>query len=389
MREVAILGVSMTKFGKLLGTSLRDIAAEAILAAVKDAGISLKDIDMAHVGNGLQGLITGQEGIRGQILLQEVGLGGIPVINVENACASGTTALFTGWMAIASGYADNVLVLGAEKLFCGDTVKSITALSTDANVELEGRIGFSFPAFYALSIKKHMEKYGTTQEQIAKVCAKNHSNGSLNPNAQYRKTFTIDEIINARVICWPITLPMASPMSDGASALILTTKEKAKRHTAEPIMVAALEMGSARPYDTLDSNRPDLVEILAKRAYESAGIGPEDVGVVEMHDAMSSAEIYRYEYLGLCKKGDGGKFIDDGISTLTGKHPVNTSGGLESKGHPIGATGPAMIAELVWQMRGKAGDRQVKPYPKIGLAQNGGGGVEGETACQTIAIVKR
>lgn len=389
MREVAVVGVSMTKFGKLINKSLREIAAEAILEAVKDANIGLKEIQMAYVGNGLQGLITGQEGIRGEILLQEVGIGEIPIINVENACASGTTAFFTGWMAVASGYADVVLILGAEKLFCGDTPKSISALAADSDVEMEGRIGFSFPAFYALTIRRHMDKYGTTQEQIAKVCAKNHRNGSLNPLAQYRKVFTIEEILNARVICWPITLPMAAPMSDGASALILTSKQAAKKHTAEPITVAACELASARPYDMYDPERPDLIEILSKRAYEKAGIGPQDVRVIEMHNAMSSAEIYRYEYLGLCKKGEGGRFIDEGTPELTGKHPVNTSGGLESKGHPIGATGPAMIAELVWQMRGHGGERQLNPRPMVGLAQNGGGGVGGETACQTITILKR
>ena len=389
MREVAILGVSMTKFGKQIERSLRSISAEAVLEAAKDAEISLKDVEMAYVGNGLQGLITGQEGVRGQVLLQEVGIGGIPIINVENACASGTTALFSGWMAVASGYADIVLVLGAEKLFCGDTPKSISALASDSDSEFEGRAGFSFPAYYALTIRKHMEKYGTTQEQLAKICVKNHKNGSLNPHAQYRKVFTIEEVLTAREVCWPITLPMAAPMGDGASALILTSSEIARRHTTEPVFIADSQIASTRPYDSFDVDRPDMIEILAKKIYEKAGIGPEDLGVIEVHDAMSSAEIYRYEALGLCKKGEGGKYIDDGAPELTGKHPVNTSGGLESKGHPIGATGPAMAAEIVWQLRGQAGERQVQPRPKVGLLQNGGGLVGGETACQTLNLFKR
>lgn len=389
MREVAVLGVYMTKFGKHLNRSLRSLGQEAILGAVKDAGISLKDIQIAYVGNGMAGLITGQEGVRGQVVLNEVGLEGLPIINVENACASGTTALFGANLSVASGYCDVALVLGVEKLYCGNTNKSLSALAADSDVEMEGRMGFLFPARYAMSIKEHMDKYGTTREQIAKVCVKNHKNGSQNPYAQYRKEVTIDEVLGSRVICDPVTLLMCAPIGDGAAAVIVTDIDKAKRCTTEPITIASLVLKSGRTVNPKDPNRVSIYERTAREAYHQASIGPEDLDVIELHNAASPAELLRYEDFLLCEKGEAGRLIDEGRTEIAGSIPCNPSGGLEAKGHPVGATGPGQVTEVVWQMRGQAGTRQINPRPKVGMVQNGGGLVGGEPAAMTVTILQR
>ncbi|MBL7061858.1 MAG: thiolase family protein [Dehalococcoidia bacterium] len=390
MREVAVSGVSMTRFGKYMEKGLRELSAEVILGAANDAGIDLKDIQFASVGNSLAGLITGQESVRGQVILKEVGLGGIPVTNVENACATSSTAFFECWMAVASGYCDVALALGVEKLFCGDTARSNAALATCIDVDVEGRMGFSFLGWYAAEARSHMETYGTTQEQMAKVSVKSHKNGSLNPYAQYQKEVSIEEVLSSRPIAWPITLLMCAPIGDGAAAAILTSKDIARRHTSEPITIASSELTSGR---ILDCRRAEsagaLTEMLAKKSYEKSGIGPEDLGVVELHDAFSPAEISIYEDLGLCNRGEGGRLVDEGKTEIGGTIPVNTSGGLAAKGHPVGATGIAMITEIVWQLRGLAGKRQVEPRPKVGLVQNGGGLVAGEYAADAIHILKR
>jgi len=389
MREVAVSGVSMTKFAKHIDRSLRDLGQEAILGAVRDADISLKDIQVAYVGNGLAGLLTGQEGVRGQVILKEVGLQELPIINVEGACASGSLAVFQAWMAVASGYCDTALALGVEKMYVGDTAKTSAALATDSDIDMEGRLGFLFPAYYAMRIKRHMDQYGTTREQIAKVTVKNHKNGCLNPYAQYQKEVTVEEVLNSRVIAWPITLLMCCPIGDGASAAILTTKEIARRHTTEPVTIASLAVKSGRIFNPNDPNWVDICELTANQAYEEAGVGPEDVGAVELHAAACSGELIRMEHLGLCKKGESGKLVDEGATELTGRIPVNPSGGMDSKGHPIGATGVGQMTEIVWQLRGQAGARQVNPLPKIGLVHNGGGMVAGEPAIQTVTVLKR
>lgn len=389
MRKVAILGVCMTKFGKHLDRSLRDLGREAILGAVKDAGVSLKDIQIAYVGSGLAGLITGQEGVRGQVILKEVGLEGLPIINVENACASGTTALFGAWMSVTSGYCDVALALGVEKLYCGDTAKSLKALATDSDVEMEGRMGFLFPFRYSTTIREHMKKYGTTREQIAKVCVKSHKNGSLNPYAQYQNEVTIEEVLNSRIICDPVTLLMCCPIGDGASALILTSMDVAKRYTNKPIIISSIVLQSGKTVNLKNPEPMNIYERTSRKAYEQAGVGPEDLDIVELHDAATPAELLRYEDFGLCKKGEAGRMVDEGRTEITGDIPCNTSGGLVAKGHPLGATGPGQVTEIVWQMRGQAGPRQIKPIPKIGMLQNGGGLVGGEPAIMSVTILKR
>ena len=386
MRNVVVLGVAMTKFGKSIDKTLPDLGTEAVLGAVNDAGISIKDIQIAHVGNLMAGVLSGQFSNLGQAVLWDIGLGGIPIFNEENACASSICAFFGAWMAVASGYADVALALGVEKMY-GSRAGKAGEMLAGTGIELDTVMG-RLPVFkYAKDIKDHMREYGTTQEQIAMVSVKNHKNGSLNPYAQYRDIFTLDDVMNSRVILWPFTLLMIAPIGDGASALILTSEDVARKHTTKPVYVADIEITSPVAED-LSTNQLDDVEMLSKRAYEKTGIGPQDVGVVELHEAMSSAEILRYELLGFCPKGEGGRFIEEGKSEITGTTPVNTSGGLEAKGHPVGATGCAMITQLTWQLRGDAGDMQVNPVPKVGLAQNGGGFMFSKTACQTISLLK-
>ena len=389
MREVAVVGVYMTKFGKYLDRSLRDLGKEAVLGAVRDAGMSLRDIKIAYVANGMAGLITGQEGVRGQVILKEVGLEGLPILNVENACGSGTTAVFGAWLSVASGFCDVALALGVEKLYCGNTNKSMAALAADSDVEMEGRMGFLFPARYAMSIARHMDKYGTTREQIAKVSVKNHKNGSLNPYAQHQKVVSVAEVLNSRVICDPVTLLMCCPIGDGASAVILADKKTARRLTSKPITIAALALQSGRTPDIRAPEGPNIYERTVHQAYEQAAVGPQDLEVIELHAAASPAELLRYEDFGLCRKGEAGRMIDEGKTDIGGKIPCNPSGGLEAKGHPVGATGGAQITEVVWQMRGQAGKRQIDPIPKLGMVHNGGGLVGGEPAIMTATILKR
>jgi acetyl-CoA acetyltransferase len=316
-------------------------------------------------------------------------LEGIPIVNVENACCSSTTALYGAWLEVASGHYDVALAVRYEKLFCGNTQKSQLATSSDSDMEVEGRMGFTFIGRYAMDMLAYMDKYGLTREQLAKVCVKNHKNGSLNPYAQYHKIFTAEEILNSRILCYPVTLYMMCPFGDGASATIVTTKEIARRHTSKPITIASLVLESGRTQDVRYPDRPNIYERITKEAYEQAGIGPEDLGAIELHDACTASEILHYDDFGLCEKGGAARLIEEGATEIGGRIPVNTSGGLESKGHPVGATGLGMLTEVVWQMRGECGARQIPEPPKVAMTQNGGGLVAGETAAQMITIVKR
>ena len=392
MRDVVVVGVGMHPFGKFLDKSLKELARTAIWNALKDADMGPKDIQVAYIGNSLAGLITGQEGVRGQTVMRDSGFSGIPVINVENACASATTAFRGAWLEVASGNADVALAVGMEKMFLNDTSKSLQALIADSEVEL-AKMGIQFTAYYAISpeynLKKYMKDYNVTQEHFAKVTVKNSQNGSLNPYAQHRKPLTVQDVVNSRMIAYPLTLYMCSSMGDGAAAAIVCTPEVARRFSSKPqvhVAACALRSGMFRRPD--DTETPSSVSLVSRQAYEKAGIGPEDVDVAEVHDAMAPAELLIYEELGFCKKGEAKRLIDEGVTSLHGAKPVNPSGGLAAKGHPVGATGLAQISEIVWQLRGEAGPRQVA-NPKVGLTENVGGVVDGESAAFTTTILKR
>jgi acetyl-CoA acetyltransferase len=414
MRQVAIIGAGMTRFGKFLDRSLKDLGREAVEETLRSAGMEKSQIEAAVVGNATAGLITGQECIRGQVILREMGFGDIPIINTENACASSSTAFHLAWLYVASGMYDVALALGVEKLYHEDKRRSYQAIGAAVDVELvqqilarmqevaaakakeaatgpggapggagAGQSRSMFMDIYAALARNHMQKYGTTKEQFGRVAVKNHYHGSLNPHAQYRERYTLEEILNSPLVAEPLTRLMCSPIGDGAAALVVTTAEKARQYTTKPVLVRASVLGSGKD---LAPDEPTAGARVARRAYEAAGIGPEDVNVIELHDATAPAEIVIYEELGLCPLGEGGRLMDSGYTELGGKVPVNTSGGLLSKGHPIGATGTGQICEIFWQLRGECGDRQVEGA-KVGLTENGGGMVRGEPAAVSVHIL--
>jgi acetyl-CoA acyltransferase len=384
LREAYVLGVSMTRFGKFLDKTLQDLAYDPIWNAIHESNIDPNDIDIAFVGNAYAGLITGQESVRGQVILREAGISRIPILNVENACASGSTAFYLAQRAVASGQAELALAVGVEKLFCDDTGKSLKALATSSDQEIEGRMGILFAGIYAMRVRAHMERYGITREQLARVAVKNHDHGALNPHAQYRNRVTVEEVLGSRMIADPITLLMTCPLGDGGAALLIGTNEMARRMGKRPVRIGSTVLGS---FGFTRKDEPRITARVSRKAYQEAGVSPRDIQVAELHDAVAPVELFLYEELGFCGLGESGRMIDEGITWLGGKLPVNTSGGLTAKGHPAGATGLAQVAEIVWQMRGEAGERQINPAPNVGLVENGGGNVAGETAVVAVHIL--
>lgn len=386
MRDVSIIGVGMTRFGKFEDQTTKDLGREAFWNVIEDANISPKDIEVAYVANAVGQQLTELKGTVGQHVLTSAGVFGIPVINVENACSGGTTALRGAFMEVASGSCDIALAMGVEKLFCGDSAKSAQTMAAGT---IYAKYGFIFVAQYAMELKKWMEKSGATKEHFAKVTVKNTYNGSLNPKAQFQKAMTMEQVLNSRVIAEPLTQFMCSTMADGAAAAILCSKDMASRFTSKPLIdIAACELVSGT-FPFSEESHEKIATRAARKAYEKAGIGPEDVDVVEVHDAMAPAELRIYEELNLCKPGEAVRLIDEGITALTGKMPVNPSGGLAAKGHPISATGLAQIYEIVLQLRGEAGRRQITNDPKIGMTENAGGWVMNDNAACAVTILKR
>ncbi len=397
MREVIVAGVGVHSFGKFIDKSLKELGQVAVKSALDDAGLTPKDIQVAFFGNAYGGLITGQESVRGQTVFLYSGISEIPVINVENACASGSSAFREAWLSVASGLYDVALALGAEKLYCDNTPRTMAAIATSSDMEVVGDTGWSFPVNYALNIRLYMEAYGATREHFAKVVVKNTKNGALNPHAQFHKPMTMEEVLKAREVCYPLTLYMCSAIGDGAAAAVLCSRQVAEKYAKKPfISVAASSLASAgfRNEPKKPSVQGSAGQRASRLAYEQAGIGPNDLDVIEVHDAFSPAELQAYEEIGLCADGEGKRLIDEGKTEIGGEIPVNTSGGLASKGHPVGATGLAQIAEVVWQLRGQAGPRQVEGRnkrrgPVLGLTHNGGGVLEGDAAAMAIHILKR
>jgi len=375
----------MSNFGKHLDKSLKDLCYDPIWEAIRDSRVDPHAIDIAFVGNAYAGILQGQESVRGQVIMREAGITGIPIINVENACASGSTAFYLAHRAVAAGQAELALAVGVEKLFCGDTPTSLKALSTSTDVGLEGQMGMLFAGIYAMRLRGYMEKYGITREQLAAVAAKNHLHGSLNPHSQYRKPYTIEEILASRTIADPITLLMTCPLGDGAAALLIGTREMAERMGKRPVKVGASVLGS---FDISGREQLSIANRVSRKAYAEAGVTAGEIQVAEIHDAVAPIELYLYEELGFCEPGGSGRLIDEGATRFDGRLPVNTSGGLTAKGHPAGATGLAQAAEIAWQMRGEAGERQIKPAPNVGMTENGGGNMAGETAIVAVNILQ-
>ncbi len=415
--DVYIVGVGMIRFGKYPEKSIKQMTAEVLDAVLKDCSLDKKDIQAAWFSNSFWGIITGQHSIRGQVALTPLGIQGIPVMNVENACAGATSALHGAYLGIKAGQYDIALAIGVEKMynpenkqamfemfmsnadvefiravieaFQADERKKAQEAAARGEVKAEGGGGGRSPFMdiYAMAARMHMEKYGTTQRQLAVIAAKNHYHASLNPLAQYQVNMSVEEVLADRLVAYPLTRAMCAPMGDGASAAILCSERALKRiPDARPVRILASVLTSG---SLPEGGEMDLIgKRLSAEAYEKAGVGPEDIDVAEVHDATAFGELLQTEELGFCGEGEGGPFAESGATKLGGKLPINTSGGLECRGHPIGASGIAQIHELVTQLRWEAGKRQVEGA-RIALSENGGGFIGTGEAAMCIHILER
>jgi acetyl-CoA acyltransferase len=394
MRKAVIGGTGITPFGKFLDSGVRPLAERAVADALKDAAVGIDDIEMVFFGNAAGGLLTGQECVRGQVALRHTGLLGKPIVNVENACASSSTAFRLAHMAVASGAAEIVLALGAEKMSNDDRTKPIKALESAADLdelaELQRRIspdgagtGSVFMDLYASVARNYMTESGATAEDFARVSVKQRHAGALNPIAQFRADVDVAEVLASRMIADPITLMMCSSIGDGAAALVVMSAEAAQKRDILPVEILACEIRSGQGDDP---KAPPVATAASRAAFEAAGLGPEDLDVVELHDAAAPAEYILSEQLGLCRPGEAISLLRSGRTSLGGDMPINPSGGLISKGHPIGATGAAQLVELADQLRGRAGARQAEGA-RIALAENGGGWIGNDAATATVTIL--
>ena len=420
--KVYIIGVGMIKFGKHLDLGIKQMTGQALDLVLKDAGLEMKDLEAAWFSNTGWGISAYQHGIRGQVALSANGLDKIPMTNVENACASGSTAFHNGWAAIKAGIYDCVLAIGAEKMYfvvdpkdrgrsfegfiSGTDVEETRAMmekqkeaarlkkeqmerearEKGEEIKEEPKGGHSiFMDFYGAGARRHMKDYGTTQRQLAVIAAKAHNNSVLNPLAQYTFPQTVEQVMQDRVVSFPLTRAMCAPIGDGAAAAILCSEGFLKKHSADR---AVLVRASVLKSGTRAGSPNDICARASQAAYAQAGLGPEDIQVVEVHDATAFGELVQTEDMGFCPKGEGGPLAESGATALNGRIPVNPSGGLISRGHPIGASGLAQMYELVTHLRGEAGKRQVK-NPRIAMAENGGGTLGNGEAAMTIHILEK
>ncbi|PCJ38583.1 MAG: thiolase [Moraxellaceae bacterium] len=465
MRDVYVIGIDTLKFDRYLEKSIKDLSQETTLKCLKDAGLEKEAIEALWFSNSGWGSAKGQDCIRGQVALRDIGIEDIPITNVENACASGSTAFHQAWMGVASGLYETTMAVGAEKLYnsnkmavfagflggidienCLDNVKAMSEFSlTDEDrvlieefrskyPEAPGRakrkksfsdklkdkyktsrdmaavgvmfgekIGYDtvyalqkfssgdsspFMDIYGYKARQHMKQYGTTVEQYAKVAEKSHFNGSLNPNAQYQFEVPMEKVLADRIVSFPITRSMCAPIGDGAASAILCSAAMVKKLglSKQAVKVRASILGSGKTH-VEGEDTPDIGERLAIKAYEASGIGPDEISFAEVHDATSFGEIIQVENLGFCPKGEGGLLAEQGETALNGRIPINTSGGLTSRGHPIGASGLGQIHELVTQLRQNAGNRQISK-PRFGMAENGGGALGEEEAAMCMHILE-
>ena len=412
MSTIYIAGVGMTKFSRHLERSYKDLTREAVASALKDAGADKSDVGQAFFASCVVGYMQGQDMIPGQIALRSMGFEGIPIFNLEGACASASAALHLSAQAIKAGACDIALAVGTEKMYSKDKAKMFSAFDSawdvetvEKNKELLLKMGEGielpegsqsdrpysiFMDVYAAFSRLHMKTFGTTQRQVAAVSAKNHGHSVHNSLSQYRKAYTIEEIMGAPPITYPLTLPMCSPISDGSAAAVICNDDGLKRLKGDASRVVRLLSSVVRSgsHREPDDYRNHITALAAKDAYEKAGVGPEDTDVAEVHDATAMGEIIQVENLQFVPFGEGGPAAERGDFTIGGRIPVNPSGGLESKGHPIGATGLGQIHELVTQLRGEAGKRQVQDA-RIALQENGGGIVGNEEATAVVNILAR
>jgi acetyl-CoA acetyltransferase len=397
VQTAIVAGVGMTRFSRSQRT-LRELAAEAVRAALNDAGVRLGAVQAAYVGNAVAGLVTGQEMIRGQVMLRAVGIEGIPIFNIENACASSSSALHLACQAVSTRVCDVVLCLGAEKLSHEDKRVGMAAIGTAVDVEMQAEMGARvgsadgherslFMDIYAGMAKDYMNRSGATTRDFAAVVVKNQHNGARNPRAHYGGERTVEDVLASRMVVDPLTLLMCSPISDGAAAAILMSEPAARRHGISGPRIRASVVLSGNRHDKSDPTAGSAGRA-SRAAYEQAGLGPESLNCAEVHDASAPAELIAYEQLGLAPPGAGPELLASGRTQLDGDLPVNTSGGLLSKGHPIGATGVAQICEATWQLRGEAGARQVE-NARVAMTHNGGGWLEEDSAAMSVHVLTR
>src|SRR5919206_1233842 len=413
MTDIYVIGVGMTRFGKFLERSVKSLTREAVQAALDDAGVTQQDIGAAFFANATQSPIEGQHMVAGQVALRDMGFEETPITNVENACASASTAFHLAYTHLLAGMSDIALAVGVDKMYHQDKSRGfavfdgawdVSKAQETADILATLGEGVEAPAgrgaaatqrslfmdVYASLAKYHMKTFGTTEKQYAAVAAKNHNHSTLNPLSQYQTGATIDEVLAARMICWPLTLPMCAPISDGAAAAVLVRGDALDRagidrKRAIKVCASVLAGGTNRDPRNVQLQ---IGRLAALKAYEKAGLGPEDMSVAEVHDASAFAEVQQSENLGFCEYGQGGWIAERGETSLGGRIPINPSGGLESKGHPIGATGLAQIHELVLQLRHEAGKRQVDKA-RFAIAENGGGFHRCEEALAVITILGR
>lgn len=465
MRDVYVVGIHTTPFGKHMSRSVKDLAQETTLGCLADAGLDKARVQALWFANSGWGTQAGQDCIRGQVALRAIGIEDIPITNVENACASGSTAFHHAWLGIASGLYDVTMAVGAEKLYMPNRMMTLAGFLGGIDVEnalvnmralsvlslsdedraaiadfrlrwpetpprarrrrgpverlrerlretrdtlavavtLGEKMGYGtvrelgrnaggdhspFMDIYGFAARRHMREYGLTVEQLAAVASKAHHNGSLNPNAQYRFEASIEDVLRDRLVSWPLTRAMCAPIGDGASSAILCSDDVRRRLApdAPAIRVRASLLGSGRERPE-GGDIPEIGERLARRAYEAAGVGPADIHLAEVHDATSFGEIVQAENLGFCARGEGGRLAESGATALGGRIPINPSGGLTSRGHPVGASGLAQLHELCLQLRGAAGPRQVVGA-RLAMAENGGGALGNEEAAMGIHILE-
>jgi acetyl-CoA acetyltransferase len=380
----------MTPFGKHPDRTGRGLVEEALSAALRDADLQAGDVQAAYVGNAAAGLMSGQESVRAQVVLRHTGLMGVPMVNVENACASSSTALHLGWQAVASGIYDCVVVIGYEKLYDADRSKAVRALNSSIDMTELGDVFRGGPGreraifmdiFGAFSDGQGRDRFDS--ELLALVSVKSHLNGSLNPCAQYQRELTVEQVLGSRQVAGPLTVLMCSALSDGAGCLVLCAPGF-RGVRGRGVKIAASILASGRGDDL---RQPTAVQRAMRDATAAAGAGLEDIDVVELHDATSVSELSLYEELGLCGPGEAGRLIRERVTWLGGRLPVNPSGGMISRGHPIGATGAAQVVELTWQLQGRCAARQV-PSASLALAQNAGGWIGTDSAACCIHILK-
>ncbi|MBI9077279.1 MAG: thiolase family protein [Desulfatibacillum sp.] len=467
MRDVYVVGVHTIQFGKYLEKSIKDLSIMTTKGCLEDAGMAKEDIQALWFSNSGWGE-KGQSCIRGQVALRPMGLDKIPITNVENACASASTAMHNAWMGVSSGVYDITMAVGAEKLYqtnktavfagflggidienCAEIVEGLTDFQLSADdlrqmdefrkryassngsgkksrkkpslpqrvksrasdfwdtltvgIRLGEAIGYDqvrklaaigsgdhspFMDVYGFAARQHMKRFGSTVEQLAIIASKNHFNSTLNPNAQYRFEVSVEQVLADRLVTWPLTRAMCAPIGDGAASAILCSGPMVRKlglqGQAVKVRASILGSGMDRPHGF---DQPEIGERLSKIAYEKAGVGPEEINLAEVHDATAYGELRQAENLGFCPIGEGGVLAETGATKLDGQIPINTSGGLTSRGHPIGASGLAQIHELVTQLRGQAGPRQID-NPKLGMAENGGGALGAEEAAMCIHILE-